>query len=323
MEPMSLTWINKETKLHNNIKIITRQQAKKMSSSENMHKSNQATLLENNHASSPTSELPKNQATSLENNHASSPTSNLPKKEELMDLDDLEFLKDLENLEDLKDLDNLEAEQANKPDLKDDNLEDDIIATKLFKIVDFYPAGNIIEACIYSNNFASGKIPKGFPERNYPKCAIIQILKKALINLLQMKEWLHLSLQECLTLEKTIEKVEQQEYDYNEGIDKDSEKIRYELPEKLINALPEVIAKILDTNIITINEYGLEIATNMGINSEKNNSIIIYRTISEKNKFDNFGVLLKPRSKSFSIQVLKELINPKNFVSAWDKRKVL
>ena len=169
MEPMSHTWINKETKLHNNIKIITRQQAKKMSSSENMHKSNQATLLENNHASSPTSELPENQATSIVNNHASSQTSNLPDKGDL---------KDLDNLEDLKDLDNLEAEQANKPDLKDDNLEDDIIATKLFKIVDFYPAGNIIEACIYSNNFASGKIPKGFPERNYPKCAIIQMWKK-------------------------------------------------------------------------------------------------------------------------------------------------
>ena len=78
-----------------------------------------------------------------------------------------------------------------------------------------------------------------------------------------MKEWLHLSLQECLILEKTMEKVEQQEYDYKEGIDKESEKIRHELPEKLINALPEVIAKILDTNIITINEYGLEVATNM------------------------------------------------------------
>ena len=302
MEPISLTWINKETKLHNKINIITRQKAKKMSS-ENTQNSNQTGLPGNN--------------------HATTPTPNSPKIDDLGNLESSEDLVNLNNSENLEQSAEPDTVQSAEPDLKEDNLEDDIIATKLFKIIDFYPAGNIIEACIYSNEFANGKVPRGFPERNYPKYAIIQIWKKALINLLQMKEWLNLSLQEGLILEKTLEKVEQQEYDYKEGIDKDSEKIRHELPEKVINALPEVIAKILDTNIITINEYGLEVATNMGLNSEKNNAILIYRTISEKNKFDNFGIQLKPRSKSFSKELIKELINPKNFISSWDKRKVM
>ena len=39
MEPISLTWINKETKLHNKINIITRQKAKKMSSENSTNKS--------------------------------------------------------------------------------------------------------------------------------------------------------------------------------------------------------------------------------------------------------------------------------------------
>ena len=92
MEPISLTWINKETKLHNKINIITRQKAKKMSS-ENMQNSNQTGLPGNNHATTPTPNSPK--------------------------IDNLGNLESSEDLENLNNSENLE--QSAEPDLKEDN----------------------------------------------------------------------------------------------------------------------------------------------------------------------------------------------------------
>ena len=210
------------------------------------------------------------------------------------------------------------ADLLTKLEIEEDNLENEETAERLFQIAEFYPAESIVEACLYSLIFQNNQDFKG----PFHKGEILRLWDKLLREIITFKDYLKLSIQEVedinskLNNNKTIENL------YLGGVESEDIKLDYKLPQKIEIFIPEMLARILRQNILIISEYGVEVATGLGRNISKENTLSIYHTMGKEKLYENFGLKFNFNVKDFPRQLKKEMIKKDNWINVWDSKKL-
>ena len=169
-----------------------------------------------------------------------------------------------------------------KPDPSDefpeDNLENEDVAVILFKLLEFYPSRNLVEAYLYSK--------LGTNKNNHR--TILNLWDEVLRGIQDLKDTLKLSIQECQGLDEQTEKINVLQRDDEVGMK--TGPIDVSLPEKVIRELPEMIARVEKTKILVISAEGCSLATGYGDQMASNKVVSIYQSVNQNKVFENFGL---------------------------------
>ena len=160
----------------------------------------------------------------------------------------------------------------------EDNLENEDVAVILFKLLEFYPSRNLVEAYLYSK--------LGTNKNNHR--TILNLWDEVLRGIQDLKDTLKLSIQECQGLDEQTEKINALQREDEVGIK--TGPINVELPEKVIRELPEMIARVEKTKILIISAEGCSLATGYGDQMASNKVVSIYQSVNQNKVFEHFGL---------------------------------
>lgn len=134
-----------------------------------------------------------------------------------------------------------------------DDLENEAMVQILFNLLDFYPTDNLVEAYLRSKNGTSRR----------DNLQALQLWEKVLQKLHSMKTTLQLNLKDQEDVNDELEKIERYLNETEAGLECPRD-ILVSLPESTIDIIPEIIASLEGTMILTFSTEGCCLSTGFG-----------------------------------------------------------
>ena len=214
-----------------------------------------------------------------------------------------------------------ENQVCEKPEEDDhfpgDNLEQELVAKRLFGLADFYPKPNVVEAYLRSRN--------GHGNKN--SIETLRLWNKILELVQNQRELLELSPEEINKIDASTEKINTLIEEVSVGLDC-PRSIEVELPEKINKIIPEIIAKLEERIVLMFTSEGCHVATGFGSQAHSRRVVPIYKSTSIGKMYQFFGMKFFTEKVKIPIRIVNEMTYRETnrstvHVNAWGKEKIV